>query len=109
VGRRLVGLAFEPQGELHGKPPAAGAVLTTSSSAVCTGSPSGDAAQPVGVITSSVWSPTLERPIALGYVKRELTEPGTEIVARDGDRQHSGVVTSRPFLSLPTASSSSAR
>ena len=109
VGRRLVGLGFESQGEPHGEPPAAGAILTTSLRDGGTSSPSGDAAQPVGVITSSVWSPALDRPIALGYVKRELTEPGTELVARDGDRQHSGVVTPRPFLSLPKASSLSAR
>ena len=88
VGRRLVGLSFEPDGE----PPAARAVLTTR-----------EDGQPVGGVTSSAWSPALGRAIALGYVKRELAEPGTELVARDGARQLSGVVTSRPFLPLRTA------
>ena len=83
VARRLVGLSFEPDGD----PPAAGATLTTPADG-----------KSVGVITSSVWSPALDRPIALGYVKRALAEAGTELVATDGERQLSGVVTSRPFL-----------
>ena len=85
VGRRLVGISFEP----HGEPPAAGATLTTR-----------DDEKAVGAITSSVWSPALDRPIALGYVKRELAKPDTALFARDGDRQLSGVVASRPFLPL---------
>jgi len=88
VGRRLVGLSFETGGE----PPAAGAVLTTC-----------EDGQPVGNITSSAWSPALGRAIALGYVTRELAEPGTELVARDDARQVTGIVTSRPFLPLRAA------
>ena len=87
VGRRLVGISFEPQGE----PPAAGATLTTLVDG-----------QLVGVITSSVRSPALDRPIALGYVKRQVAEPDTELVATDGERQLSCVVARRPFLPLPT-------
>ena len=85
VGRRLVGIAFEP----HGEPPAAGATLTTR-----------DDGQQVGTITSSVRSPALDRPIALGYVKRERAERGTDVVATDGKRQLTGVVAARPFLPL---------
>ena len=88
VGRRLVGISFEP----HGEPPAVGATLTTR-----------DDEHAVGAITSSVWSLALDRPIALGYLKRQLAEPGTEIVATDGERQLFGVVTRRPFLPLPKA------
>ncbi len=88
VGRRLVGISFEP----HDAPPAVGATLTTR-----------DDEKAVGAITSSVRSPALDRPIALGYVKRRLAEPGTELVATDAERQLSGVVTRRPFLPLPTA------
>ena len=88
VGRRLVGISFEP----HGETPAAGATLTIPTDG-----------QSVGAITSSVRSPALDRPIALGYVKRQLAEPDTELVATDGERQQSCVVTPRPFLSLPTA------
>ena len=88
VGRRLVGLAFD----LDGEPPAAGAVLTTR-----------DDREPVGGVTSSVRSPALDRPIALGYVKRALAEPETALVATDGERQLPCVVTSLPFLPMPTA------
>ena len=88
VGRRLVGISFES----HGEPPAAGATLTTPADG-----------QPVGSITSSVRSPALDRPIALGYVKRQLAEPDTELVVTDGERQLSCRVTPRPFLPLPTA------
>jgi folate-binding protein YgfZ len=83
VGRRLVGLVFEPSAE----PPDVGVSLRRR-----------DDAQAVGVITSAVWSPALGRPIALGYVKRELAEIGTELVADVGGRQLAGVITERPFL-----------
>ena len=88
VGRRLVGLSFDTDGE----PPAAGAALTTSADG-----------QPVGGVTSSARSPALGLVIALGYVKRELAEPGTELVASDGERQLAAVVTARPFVPLRTA------
>ena len=94
VARRLVGLSFEPDAE----PPAVGATLTAGRSAGGARSPVGVAGPQVGRITSSVRSPALDRPIALGYVKRELAEPGTELVATDVERQLSGVVMSLPFL-----------
>ena len=98
VARRLVGLSFDSDAE----PPAVGATLTTRRRAGDARSPIGVGGQQVGRITSSVRSPTLDRPIALGYVRRELAEPGTELVATDVDRQLFGVVTSLPFLPLRT-------
>ena len=71
---------------------AAGATLTTLADG-----------QSVGAITSLVRSPALDRPIALGYVRRQVAEPDTELVATDGERQLSCVVTRRPFLPLPNA------
>ena len=99
VGRRLVGLAFEP----HAEPPVAGATLTTRRRAGGARSPDGADVQVVGAVTSSVRSPALNRPIALGYVKRQLAEPDTELVATHGERQLYCVVTPRPFLKLPNA------
>ena len=101
VGRRLVGISFEPDGE----PPVAGATLTARPGARGAPSSVGVAGQQVGNITSSVRSPALDRPIALGYVKSALAVPGTELVATDGERQLFGVVTSRPFVPVPTARS----
>ena len=33
----------------------------------------------IGRVTSATWSPALARPIALGYVHRDFTEPGTHV------------------------------
>ena len=99
VGRRLVGISFAPDGEL----PAAGATLTTPRRAGGARSSTNVDGKPIGIITSSVRSPALDRPIALGYVKRDLAKPDTELVATDSERQLSCVVTRRPFLPLPTA------
>ena len=98
VGRRLVGISFDP----HGKPPASGATLTLPRHAEGTRSPIKADGEMVGVVMSSVRSPTLDRPIALGYVKRALAEPPTALVATDSKQELSGVVTPLPFVPLPT-------
>ena len=60
--------------------------------------PSGAAARAgdrqVGHVTSSVWSPALNRPIALAYLQRDFVAPGTT-VSVDGSR---AVVTELPFV-----------
>jgi folate-binding protein YgfZ len=83
VGRRFIGLLFDPDMVA----PPVGAELTR-----------GEKHEKVGAVTSAVWSPSLQRPIALGYVKRELSEPGTEFRVVDADRRWSAVVAERPFL-----------
>jgi folate-binding protein YgfZ len=60
VARRLVGLAFDPAASV----PSRGERIRT-----------GD--KDVGMITSAVRSPALDRPLALGYVHRDFVEPGT--------------------------------
>ena len=90
VARRLVGLVL---GEGN-PPPGAGAVLFTADR---------PDAEPVGEVTTARRSPALGRAIALGYVRRELTEPGTGLVAAHDDRRLPAVVTARPFLPLPAA------
>jgi folate-binding protein YgfZ len=62
VARRLVGLRFDPSAAV----PAAGALITTGG-------------RELGRVTSAVWSPALERPIALGYVHRDFVEAGTAV------------------------------
>ena len=90
VARRLVGLRLDP----GDPPPDAGAALHAADR------PEGES---VGAVTTARWSPALGRPIALGYVKRELAAPGTELAAAHGDRRLAAAVTARPFLPLPTA------
>jgi folate-binding protein YgfZ len=79
VARRLVGLLFDRQTEA----PPAGTLLR-----------SGD--KELGSITSSAFSPVLERPVALGYVKRDFAAAGTRVSTADGVAAE---VTTLPFVS----------
>jgi len=67
VARKLVGLLFE-SGQAA---PPAGTALQVEGAVV-------------GAVTSSVESPALGRPIALGYLKRDLIEPGTRVATPTG-------------------------
>jgi folate-binding protein YgfZ len=52
----------------------------------------------IGTVTSAVWSPALQRPIALGYVHRDFVEPGTTVSMTSGDSTLSARVTRLPFV-----------
>jgi folate-binding protein YgfZ len=67
VARKLVGLVLDAQQDA----PAPGTTLHVDG-------------KEVGSVTSSAVSPALGRPIALGYVKRELAEPGTKVLTPQG-------------------------
>ena len=77
VSRRLVGIAFEPSAAT----PAPGATIRSAN-------------REIGSVTSAVASPALGRPIALGYVHRDFTEPGTQVVVAADP----GAVTMLPFV-----------
>ena len=66
VNRRLVGLLID------GPTPLSGAVLVRDG-------------REVGRLTSVVWAPGIRTVAALGFVRREHWEPGTELTIRDGD------------------------
>ena len=51
----------------------------------------------VGVVTSGTKVPGLERPVALGYLPRELADPGTEVAVDIRGRQKRARVTTPPF------------
>lgn len=51
----------------------------------------------IGEITSSVFSPTLNKPIALGYVQRGSNEPGTLVTVKAGEKLFRAQVVSLPF------------
>jgi tRNA-modifying protein YgfZ len=76
VARRLVGLVLDGD-----------RVPPSGTAAVADG-------REVGHVTSAVFSPALARPIALGYLHRDFTEPGAR-VAIDGS---SAVVSALPFV-----------
>lgn len=52
----------------------------------------------VGKVTSSAWSPALEGGIAMGYVRREAWEEGTELETVDGEKQLRVRVVSLPLV-----------
>jgi len=51
-----------------------------------------------GTITSGGFSPTLSAPIAMGYVRRDLKDAGTELVLLVRDRKIAATVVPLPFV-----------
>ena len=80
VVRKLVGLTIDGDAA-----PAAG-------SAVVGGE------KEIGHVTSSVLSPALGKPIALGYVHRDFAEPGTAVSIAFGATRVAATVTELPFV-----------
>ncbi|SIO10311.1 glycine cleavage system aminomethyltransferase GcvT [Vannielia litorea] len=58
---------------------------------------SDEAAEPVGAITSGAFAPSLQRPVAMGYVPAELAEPGTRITAELRGKRLPLVTAPMPF------------
>ena len=77
VARRLVGLTLDPSASV----PSRGERVRA-----------GD--RDIGMITSAVRSPALDRPIALGYVHRDFVEPGTVLSVGESTT----TVTGLPFV-----------
>lgn len=61
------------------------------------GMPIVSAGRVVGVVTSGTFSPTLERPIGMGYVESGLHTTGTELEIQAGTTMLPARVTARPF------------
>ncbi len=55
------------------------------------------AGQPVGEVTSGTFSPTFERPIAMGYVQQTAGASGTTLQIDIRGKQHRAVVVPLPF------------
>jgi aminomethyltransferase len=54
----------------------------------------------IGYVTSSAFSPTLKKIIALGYIRREFIEPGTKVIVNTGNENKSAEVVKTPFYPL---------
>jgi aminomethyltransferase len=52
---------------------------------------------PVGSVTSGTFSPTFERPIAMGYVKQTAAAPGTPLAVDIRGQHHAAQVVPLPF------------
>jgi aminomethyltransferase len=53
---------------------------------------------PIGQVTSGGFSPSLDRPIAMGYVPTPLSEPGTKLFAEVRGKRLPVAVTTLPFI-----------
>ena len=51
----------------------------------------------IGHVTSSLLSPTLSRPLAMGYVRREFVEPGSKVTVQVDGATASAEVVELPF------------
>ena len=54
--------------------------------------------EPVGRVTSGGPSPTLGKPIAMGYVPTELAKTGTGVLVEIRGKTYKAVVTKMPFV-----------
>ncbi len=52
----------------------------------------------IGSITSGGFSPTLQRPIAMGYVPKDMTEIGTDVILQQRGKNIMGKVTAMPMV-----------
>ncbi len=60
-----------------------------------------DTEHSIGVITSGCLSPTLNRPIALGYIRIGQSEPGEIVFIDRGGQRLTAIVTRLPFVKKP--------
>ena len=58
------------------------------------------AGETVGRVTSGCYSPNLQRPLALGYVKRGAYEPGTAVEILRGEQRLPAVISEPPRRSV---------
>ncbi len=61
------------------------------------GYPITDGKQTIGQVTSGTFSPTLQKPIAMGYVPRDLSKVGSEVTVAVRDKAFKAVVVKPPF------------
>ncbi len=52
----------------------------------------------VGEITSGTLSPSLKKPVAMGYIKKGLHTAGTQVEVEVRNKRYPAVVTKMPFV-----------
>ena len=57
-----------------------------------------DASAPVGSVTSGGFGPSLDAPIAMGYLPAKLAVPGTRVFAEVRGKRLPVAVTTLPFM-----------
>jgi folate-binding protein YgfZ len=94
LGQEVV-IRVEHQGHLNKKLTGllvAGAFVPSAKADILSGE------RKVGAVTSAVFSPALQRVIALGYVRRECWDPGTKLRIISGEQSLDAEVTEIPFM-----------
>ena len=94
IGQEVV-IRVEHQGHLNKKLTGllvSGEIVPSATAQILSGE------RKVGTVTSAIFSPALDRVIALGYVRRESWDPGTRLRLVSGDQCLAAEVTSLPFL-----------
>jgi len=85
LGRKLVGFTVE-----------AGGIARHGADIVVNGNP-------VGIVTSGTFAPSLSKAIGLAYVPADLASPGTRLSIRQGTREMTAVAVPLPFYKRPEA------
>jgi folate-binding protein YgfZ len=94
LGQEVV-IRVEHQGHLNKKLTGllvAGAIVPSAKADILSGE------RKVGTLTGAVFSPALQRVIALGYVRREAWDPGTKLRIISGEQSLDAEVTEVPFV-----------
>jgi glycine cleavage system T protein (aminomethyltransferase) len=52
----------------------------------------------IGLVTSAIRSPALDRPIALAYVHRDFAEPSTAVSVVTGGNEQPAIVSALPLV-----------
>ena len=52
----------------------------------------------IGFITSGTFGPSVNAPVAMGYINNKFTDPGTKILLEIRDKKHGGKVSELPFF-----------
>jgi folate-binding protein YgfZ len=89
VAKKLTGLVLEDEGD-----------SAADANALATGATikNTDASREIGRVTSVVFSPRLQKRIALGIVKYDFLAPGTEVLIKDAARARRARVCALPFV-----------
>ncbi len=59
-----------------------------------------EAGEEIGIVTSGTISPSLDKPIGMGYVKKEYAKEGTKIFVMARKKQLEGTVSKPPFYKV---------
>ena len=51
----------------------------------------------IGSITSGTFGPSVNKPIAMGYVKLDFSKPGTKVVLEVRNKKYEAIISELPF------------